>query len=808
MSMIRGLFTKVERFWTASIRRQLILGIIAVHAVLMSIFVFDLVHRQQEFLSSQGVAQTTSLAETLAANSTSWVLADDVLGLEEIVESQSKYPGLQYAMVVSPLGRVLAHSDRRFVGKFLADANSKRLIGAEHTPQTLNLGKDLIDIAAPVLANGQHIGWARVAISLDDVNKSLQIVTRDGIIYTIVAIAIGILFAYLLARGLTHTLSHMASVAQELRNKGSRQRIQIIRNDELGVLAKTLNNLADVLHDRESELRLHRDNLEKLVEERTSSLENEIKERKQVERALKNSEERTRMLINSAGDGIVSTDKDGNIVLFNNAAEKIFGYSVVEVMGKNVKTLLPAAAAANHDSHIRNFTTTNRPYVLGDERRIYAKTKSDELIPVEIAISTLHFDEEQTFTAIVRDITARIESEDHLKETLSELKQSQKRQQRSEKRIRQILDSAPAGISVLNNGTTKRSYANQKFFEMFGVNSLKEIEEFGFARTFVNQEDCETAKQCIESGKGFSRFVMQRRNVHGDSWWALLDAIPIEFDGKPSTIVWHLDITDQKLAEAEIAQVEKMASLGALVAGVAHEVNTPIGVSVTAISHLKEQTDALNKSFSEGRMTKSALASFIDVATQSTSIIYSNLYRAADLIRSFKQVAVDQSGDGLREFNLLDYIHEVSQSLEPQFKRNPGLTVSIDGDPGLEMGSYPGPIAQILTNLVMNSVLHGFPDGEGGEISVRATSQGSMARLLYKDTGRGISADNLPRIFDPFFTTNRAKGGSGLGMHVVYNLVTRKLGGTIKCSSEPGKGVVFEILVPLKMRHDPEEQAT
>jgi len=248
--------------------------------------------------------------------------------------------------------------------------------------------------------------------------------------------------------------------------------------------------------------------------------------------------------------------------------------------------------------------------------------------------------------------------------------------------------------------------------------------------------------------------------------------------------------------QSQLAQAEKMASLGTLVAGVAHELNTPIGVAVTAASTLHSRTQDFAKRYTEGGMKKSELEAFVQTAQTGADLTLRNLERAANLIQSFKQVSVDQTYDNIRRFGVKQYLHEIITSLQPKWKTS-GHRIEIECDETLEMETYAGAIAQIITNFVMNSLLHGF-DGltEEGVMRIEAEQEGNNVVIKYSDNGRGIPPEVLPRIFDPFFTTKQANGGTGLGMHIVYNLVTQKLGGTIQAESHFGSGVHFSIHIP------------
>lgn len=245
----------------------------------------------------------------------------------------------------------------------------------------------------------------------------------------------------------------------------------------------------------------------------------------------------------------------------------------------------------------------------------------------------------------------------------------------------------------------------------------------------------------------------------------------------------------------QIVEAEKMSALGSLVAGVAHEINTPIGVSVTAASYLEEKTADFERQFKQGQLKRSELELYLNSTKETTRILLSNLQRSSELIRSFKQVSVDQSSEERRRFAVVPYIRDVVVSLQPQLKRT-NHTVEVEGDERLILTSYPGALSQIITNLLMNSLLHAFEKDEAGWIRMEAGAMADIVYLTYEDNGRGMTEDIRARMFDPFFTTNRSGGGTGLGMHIVYNLVTQRLGGTIACTSEPGKGTKFRIELP------------
>jgi signal transduction histidine kinase len=263
---------------------------------------------------------------------------------------------------------------------------------------------------------------------------------------------------------------------------------------------------------------------------------------------------------------------------------------------------------------------------------------------------------------------------------------------------------------------------------------------------------------------------------------------------------WDLKVAMERLqlTQNQLIQSEKLVALGGLVAGVSHEINTPVGVSVTAASHLKEKTEEISAAFSNSLMKKSDLEKYLNLANESTEVILSNSRRASELIKSFKQVAVDQSDEQKRSFKVKEYIEQVLLSLKPKLKKT-NISIGINCDEGLQINSYAGALSQIVTNLVMNSLIHAFEEGQEGTIIFDIEKQGNNILFTYSDNGKGISKDIIGKIFDPFFTTKRGQGGTGLGLNIVYNIVTQTFGGTIECKSKTGLGTAFNISFPAEL---------
>ena len=246
----------------------------------------------------------------------------------------------------------------------------------------------------------------------------------------------------------------------------------------------------------------------------------------------------------------------------------------------------------------------------------------------------------------------------------------------------------------------------------------------------------------------------------------------------------------------EVIQAEKMTSLSTMVAGVAHEINTPVGVCLTAASHVREQTLQTRGAYEAETLTEEGLTAYFQETVEGLEIIQNNLTRTSELVKSFKQVSVDQTMDEKRPVILKEYVYDILTSLRPITKKSP-VHIEVDCPHGLIVEIYPGTLSQIITNLVTNALLHAYPPGTGGQIRIRfeIQAQGRLT-LRFADDGAGIPKDIKDKIFDPFVTTKRGQGGTGLGLHILHNLVTGNLDGTVTCDSTPGAGTEFIIRFP------------
>lgn len=287
------------------------------------------------------------------------------------------------------------------------------------------------------------------------------------------------------------------------------------------------------------------------------------------------------------------------------------------------------------------------------------------------------------------------------------------------------------------------------------------------------------------------RWSLERSFTHMEDRVAERTAELVELNKELNSTVEQLNET-----QGNLVQSEKLAALGSLVAGVAHELNTPIGNGLTVASTLTDSTNRIKMLMKEG-MTKNALQEFLDEAEEGAGLVCKSLERASELVNSFKQVAVDRTSAQRRCFDMLEMLKETRMTLSPTFKKTP-YTVEIDCLTNIMLDSYPGPLGQVVTNLINNAMVHGFDGRDYGRIQIYCRSDDEeMLKLVVEDDGKGIAEEHISRIFDPFFTTKLGEGGNGLGMHILHNIVTGMMGGQVVVESKVNVGTKFIITMPV-----------
>lgn len=536
-------------------------------------------------------------------------------------------------------------------------------------------------------------------------------------------------------------------------------------------------------------------------------------------------------MVESAHDGILLVE--GNIIInCNEAACKLYGLSRDELNGSHPGKLSTPLQPDGEDSPTKAnrymaaaVAGTPQKFLWRHIRRGHGSFIAEITLNPARSVETPGQGVRPRFVTILRDVTDEQATANALRE--------------SEVRFRDLFDKSPVALA-LTSGTSVTT-VNRRWQTLFGyshsqVENLNDWWCLAYPEEeyrLQSQQRWDQSLSQLTSHAGVipsSEYRVQCSN--GEFKHVLIGAARV---GEETMVSFH-DITEQhhvktelkklnnelenrvadrtselqqtieilQKTQQELVQSEKLASLGSLVAGIAHELNTPIGNAVMVRTSQQQLTSSLAQDFQQG-LKRSTLEHFIASIEETSEVLSHNLARAAELITSFKQVAVDQSSYNRRTFNLNEVIHELRLTLSPSL-RKAGVKLKEEIDPDIELDSYPGPLTQVLMNIVNNAIMHAFSGVESPTIMIESKLANEKAVILeITDNGTGISKHHLARIFDPFFTTKLGKGGSGLGLHIVYSLVSELLGGRIQVSNTSTSGTCFELTLPFVA---PEQTAT
>jgi PAS domain S-box-containing protein len=517
-------------------------------------------------------------------------------------------------------------------------------------------------------------------------------------------------------------------------------------------------------------------------------------------------EESYRKLFEGSVDGIYVTTPGGALLNANPALARIMGYDSPEELIRATHDIAytiyvdPDARAEYQLRMERDGTVREFEYQV--------RQRHGEILWLSDSATTVRDENGKAvrYEGTVRDISNQKRAEAAISE--------------GRRLLQQVIDTVPAVINVKDK-ELRYLLMNRYMAGIFGVeprDALGRTTSDLMTRYGAKKSD-ENDKRVLATGKGIGFYEEEYMDCSGTMRQWLVNKLPLlNADGEIEKIVTvALDIGERKRGEQEmrkskdaaeaalrnlretqnsLIEAEKLAALGRLVAGVAHEVNNPVGISLTVASSLERKIANFAEQVARGELRRSSLNEFVESNRNAASQLVANLNRAAELIQSFKQVAADRNYSDQRVFDLADLTEQVVMSLKPGLRKQ-NLTLSVDCEPNLVMNSFPGPYGQVLTNLFFNCVAHAFPGGGGGAVKIEVKAAGDdHVEVLFTDNGCGMSPDVKKRAFDPFFTTRRDQGGTGLGLHIVYSIVTNRLGGRINLSSEPGEGTRIQIVLP------------
>jgi len=525
-------------------------------------------------------------------------------------------------------------------------------------------------------------------------------------------------------------------------------------------------------------------------------------------------EESYRKLFESSVDGIYVTTPGGALLNANPALARIMGYATPLDLINGISDVTytvyvdPQARAEYGRLMLRDGMVREYEYqVRARDGAVLWLSDSASAVRNEAG-------EIVRYEGTVRDITDQKRAEDAIAE--------------GRRLLQMVIDTVPAVINVKDK---QLRYVLMNRY-MAGIFGIEPGDAIGHTTTdlmsrYGAEKTDENDKRVLAAGRELGFYEEEYRDSVGNMRQWLVNKLPIlDTAGEIENIVTvALDIGERKRVEFEmrkakdaaeaalrnlretqnsLIEAEKLAALGRLVAGVAHEVDNPVGISLTVASALERKTAMFAAEVGRGELRRSSLNDFLDTSRDASSQLVANLNRAAELIQSFKQVAADRNYSDQRSFDLGDLTEQVVMSLRPGLRKH-NLTLNVDCQPNLMMNSYPGPYGQVLTNLFLNSVAHAFPDGKAGTVEIQVRESGKdNVEVIFSDNGCGMSLDVRRRAFDPFFTTRRDQGGTGLGLHIVYSIVTNRLGGRLDLDSAPGGGTRIQMILP---RTAPLEQA-
>jgi PAS domain S-box-containing protein len=396
----------------------------------------------------------------------------------------------------------------------------------------------------------------------------------------------------------------------------------------------------------------------------------------------------------------------------------------------------------------------------------------------------------------------------------------------SEARFRELADNI-SQFAWTADAKGWRYWYNKRWYDYTGT-TLEDMQGWGWQKVHhpehVNRV-VQRLRQSFEAGTPWED-TFPLRSKDGNYRWFLSRALPIR-DEAGDVIRWfgtNTDVTQQIEAEnalresekelrnardaaeaalqnlretqASLIEAEKFAALGRLVSGVAHEINNPVGICLTVASTLERKSALFGAEVVRGDVKRSSLNDFLETSRDGSAQLVANLNRVAELIQSFKQIADDRMSSDKRTFDLGDLTGQVLMNMRPSLRRH-NLTLNVECQPNLLINSYPGPCGQLFTILLLNSVVHAFPDGKKGTVAIKVQASGDdCVEILFSDDGCGMSAEVRRQAFDPFFTTRHHLGSTGLGLHILHNIVTNRLGGRLNLDSSPGAGTKFQIILP------------
>ena len=766
----------LRRIWSGSIRRQLILAFALAHAVLIGLFIYDLVERQGDFLHQQSLKQAIALSHSLAVTSTPWVLANDLVGMEEVVLAVNDYPELRYAMLLSPRGRVLAHTDSSRAGKYLADKVSLNMLSDTLEPHTLVNTEELLDTASPIINDGRLIGWARVSLGQEANRQGVATVARNGFAYMGLAILLGGLVAMLVARGMTRGLHRLMRAADRVSSGQHEVRLEIDRRDEIGQLAVSLERMRDTLVANE--------------------------------RKLAESEERYRIISDNVHDVIFMLDlRTERFTYVSPSVKRRRGYTAEEVMGQS----LAEAVVADSYSVIQQKLRERVEAFLHDDNSLDTEgitirqpCRDGSIITSEV-IGTILADEEgnpREVVGVTRDITERIEAEERLRAT--------------HQLLDSIIENIPNMIFLKDAEQLRFVRLNRAAKEILGINPSEMIgkSDLDFfpaeqAEFFIGKD-----REVLASHRVVDIPLEEVLNGSGETVLLHTKKLALRNEAGESEYLLGIseDITERVRAEQELERYH-------------NHLESLVEARTSELAQAKEEAEAANRAKSvflanmshELRTPLNAILGFSQILMRDQEIAprhggeLTTINRAGHhllgLINDVLELSRIEAGRIALQNHPIDLNEVINAAADMTRLRaeQKGLEFTLDYSKNLPR--YVVGDDHLLRQVIINLLNNAAKYTEKGFVQLQLESlEGEVVRFCIKDSGQGISAQEQQSIFQAFYQTasGSAQGeGTGLGLTISQEYV-RLMGGELVLKSEPGVGSQFCFAIKLPASEAPE----
>ncbi len=753
--MILVMKNKIYRFWAGSIARQLMIGVALIHAVLMLVFVFALVSREQTFMLSQSNESAIGLAHTLAANGSPRILANDIVGIETVLQSLSSFPELVYAMFIDMDGKILALADSSKVGQFVNDSVRLQLLNADAKKQILINSPQIIDVAVPVKVSERQIGWARIRLSRSEIGNNLQIVTNNGFLFIGFAVAVGLFFAWFMARRITLDLHILGEKVSRVIQGETDVDFELERDNEIGKLSILFDSM---LKKREDVL-------------------------SRTHKQLADSEERLQLALDGASDGLWDWDIKTNEVFYSLRCKSMLGYEKHDI-------------ANCHDDLGRYVHPDDLSKLRGEVEEVVKGEKS----ALESIVRVQHKDGSYLWILnrgkVILDIDGRAFRMVGTYVNITKRRNAEIALQESKDQWTETFNAIPDVITIQDR-KMRIVQANKAAHQFFNKEAGGLIRKFCFHELYGNTDPCpECPLPATIHDKGSHTEIIRFEDI-GKTFMVSSSSI-LDDSGAIKYLV-HVarDITKQQEQEQLILDIElqreqlkHIESLKTLAGAIAHSFNNAMTVVQGNLDLIRFSLDESSK---EHQMASAAAQ-----AAAGASRIGSMMLRY-----------VGQQSSQLQEIVFPDLVKEATLAFEKKLPSQISLQF-VSPDQPLYCSVDKEQMIEVVENILTNAV--DSLEGELGTIEITFGTdfftsnsfpvsfrnddikEGRYMFCQIKDTGHGIAPENLPRIFEPFYTTRFVGRGLGLAMTVG---IMRAHKGAITVESTPHKGTSVRVLLPV-----------